>query len=284
MNGEAAVPGILERIVERASAEGRRSRDAFARRLGREIAALDELISDQVNAIIHHPRFQALEASWRGLRSLVEQTDADENVRIRVISLSHEALARDLDRAVEFDQSNLFRKVYSEHFGIAGGEPFSVLIGDYQFRHQPSPEHPVNDVAVLRGISAVAAAAFAPFVGAAHPGLFGLDSFAGLQRQFALPETFQPVEYAPWRAFRETEEARFMALVLPRVLARLPWADDARRSDGFRFTEDVSAPDGSGYLWGNAVYAFASILMRAFGDTGWLADIRGVRLDEDAAG
>jgi type VI secretion system ImpC/EvpB family protein len=316
MIADAAGPGLLEQIIEAATrrdagAEGRlaeflaepsparalrlwagpelaadppRSPGALARRLSRDVAWLDEFITDQVNEILHHPRVQQLEASWRGLRYLVDQVDPGENVRVRVLSLSFEALARDLDRAVEFDQSSLFRKVYSEHFGIAGGEPFSVLIGDYQVRHQASADHPWNDVAVLRAVSGVAAAAFAPFIAGTHPALLGLDSFSGLQRQFALPETFQAAEYAAWRSFRETEDARFVALTLPLVLARLPWTDDPQRIDGFRFREHVSGPGARRYLWGNAVYAFAAVLARAFAETGWLADIRGVRPDEDAAG
>jgi type VI secretion system ImpC/EvpB family protein len=253
-------------------------KQTLLRRLDRDIARLDELLSAQVNAILHHPRFQKLEASWRGLRYLTEQAAERENVRIRVLDASWKTLSRDLDRAIEFDQSQLFNKVYSEEFGTPGGEPFGVLIGDYEVRHRPGPEHPVDDVAVLlRGIAQVAAAAFAPFIAAAHPALFGLNSFRDLSLPTDVSAVFQQREYLPWNTFRGSEDARFVGLTLPRVLMRKPYEDDGSRIDGFRFHERVEGPDNSRYLWGNAAYAFAGVLIRAFAEQGWLANIRGVR-------
>jgi type VI secretion system ImpC/EvpB family protein len=256
----------------------------LARLLNQDIARLDGLLSRQVNAILHHPQFQKLEASWRGLRYLVNQLEESENIRIRILNVSWKELVRDVTTAIEFDQSQLFRKVYSEEFGSPGGIPFGVLLGDYEVRHRPGPDHPSNDVEALEAVSHVAAAAFAPFVTSAEPVMFGLDHFTELELPLNLPRTFEQMEYLKWRAFREQEDARFVALALPRVLMRLPYPDDGSRADGFRFREDVSSKDRSDYLWGNAVYAFGAVLVRSFTESGWLANIRGVPPGEIGGG
>jgi type VI secretion system protein ImpD len=254
-------------------------------RLNRDIARLDALLSEQVNAILHHPDFQKLEASWRSVRFLVDQTPDGANVKIKVLNVSWRELTRDLTvRAIEFDQSELFRKVYSDAFGMPGAEPFSVLIGDYEVRHRSSTDYPYNDVETLNAIAGVAAAAFAPFIAAAHPSLMELGSFAELEKPLNLTQTFERLDYLKWKAFRKKEDARFVGLTMPRVLARLPYVDDNARVDGFRFREDVTAPDRSHYLWGNAAYAFGAVLIRAFADSGWLADIRGARRGELSGG
>jgi type VI secretion system ImpC/EvpB family protein len=252
--------------------------------LCREIARIDVLLARQVNAILHHPSFQTLEASWRGLRYLVGQVPEGESIKVRVLHVTWKELTRDLERALEFDQSQLFRKVYGEEFGTPGGEPFSVLLGDYAIRHRPTPDHPVDDLAALQAIAAVAAAAFAPFIAGSHPSLLDLEGFTELEQPLNLPRTFEQPEYLKWRAFRQTEDARFIGLTLPRVLMRLPYQDDAGRRDGFRFCEAVSRPDRRQYLWGNAVYAFGAVLMQAFVQSGWLADIRGVPTDARGGG
>jgi type VI secretion system ImpC/EvpB family protein len=261
----------------------RLARDQVARLLGRDIARLDALLSEQVNAILHHPDFQRLEASWRGLRFLTEQAP-EENVKIRVLNVSWKELSRDLDRALEFDHSQLFQKVYCEEFGTPGGEPFSALLGDYEIRLKPSAEQPTDDLAALTKIATVAAAAFAPFVAAAHPALLDLESFTDLEKPLNLPRTFEQLDYVKWRALRDVQDARFVGLVLPRVLQRLPYGDDLFRVDGYRFREDAETPDRRHYLWGNAVYAFGAIVMRAFAESGWLADIRGVPRDGRGGG
>ena len=258
-------------------------------RLNRDIARLDALLTDQVNAILHHPKLQKLEASWRSLRFLVEQVpeNSKEMVKIKVLNVSWKELTHDLERAVEFDQSELFRKVYNDEFGNPGGKPFGVLLGDYEIRHRMGNDYPFNDVETLRGIADVAAAAFAPFIAAAHPSFFLLesDSFSELEKPFNLPRIFEDLEYLKWREFRkEKSEARFIGLTMPRVLARLPYVDDSSRVDGFRFREEVGAPDRRGYLWGNAVYAFGAVLIRTFANSGWLADIRGSRRGEIGGG
>ena len=248
-------------------------------RLAADIARLDALLTGQVNAILHHPRFQRMEASWRGLRYLVEQADNAQGVKIRVLSLSWRDLARDLERAIEFDQSQLFRKVYSEEFDMPGGEPYGLLLGDFEIWPRSCAEHPYDDIALLRSISQVAAAAFAPFVAGVHPAMFGLDDFADLEQPLNVARTFDQAEYLKWRAFRETEDSRFIGLVLPRILMRLPYEDGGGRVDGFRFREETTGPDHRHYLWGSAAYAFGAVAIRSFAQSGWLAGIGGVRRD-----
>jgi type VI secretion system ImpC/EvpB family protein len=244
--------------------------------LNRDVARIDALLNAQLNAILHHPAFQQLEASWRGLCYLVEQAADADGVVVRVLSASWKELARDAERAIEFDQSQLFRKIYSEEFGMPGGQPFSVLVGDYQVRPWATAEHSQDDVALLTAISHVAAAAFAPFVAGVHPAMFGLDDFGELERPRDLRKIFDQLEYLKWRSLRESEDARFLGLTLPRMLMRLPYRDQTMRPAGFIFHEETAGPDRGKYLWGNAAYAFAAVLIRCFAESGWLADIRGV--------
>jgi type VI secretion system ImpC/EvpB family protein len=251
-------------------------KDQLVLRLNRDVGHLDDLLNGQVNAILHHPAFQQLEASWRGLWYLADQTDHATNVKIRVLNVSWKELSRDLERAIEFDQSQMFRKVYNDEFGMPGGEPFGLLLGDYSVRHRPGPGHPTDDLATLTAASHVAAAAFAPFVAGADPGMLGLEEFSDLESVLNLPRTMDQLEYVKWKAFRDSEDSRFVGLALPRVLARLPYTDESSRVDGFCFREDVRGPDRSKYCWGTPVYAFAAVVVRAFVEAGWLADIRGV--------
>lgn len=246
--------------------------------LSEDLAEIDRLLNDQVNEIIHHEQFQHLEAAWRGLALLVEQLPPHANVQVKVLNASWKDLSRDFTRAVEFDQSQLFQKVYEEGIGMAGSNPFSVLIGDYRVGRS------MSDIETLQAVSGVAAAAFAPFIASADSSLFDLDHFGDLERQIDLDRTFSQPDFLAWRRFRETEDARFVGLTLPSALMRLPYTDDVSRVDGFRFREDVSDPNGDGYLWGNPAYAYGGVLIRAFSTTGWLADVRGVRRDEPGGG
>jgi type VI secretion system ImpC/EvpB family protein len=250
--------------------DGPVKKDHLKQALGRDIAQIDNLLNRQVNGILHHADFQKLEASWRGLDYLVKQTEGTENIQIRVLSLTRSELNRDLTRASEFDQSQLFRKVYSEEFDTPGGTPYGVLIGDLEFKNHP------DDLEVLGKISGVAAAAFAPFIAAASPNLFGVDTYADLDRPFNLSGVFDQTDYLKWRAFRDSEDSRFVGLTLPHMLMREPYKESNTRVDGFQFEEEVDGPDVSKYLWGNAAYAFGGVLIRAFADSSWLADIRGV--------
>lgn len=255
-----------------------------ARLMNRDIARLDAMLSRQVNAILHHPRFQKLEASWRGLKYLVEQIENGSHTQVRILDVSWNTLVRDLDRSIEFDQSQLFKRIYSEEFGTAGGEPYSVLLGDYDIRLRPRRGNPMDDLDAVRSISQVAAAAFTPFIASAHPSLFGLDSFTELQRPLDLTEIYEQPEFTKWRSLRQTEDSRFVGLTLPKILMRLPYEDRGLRADGFRFIEDVSSRGIDSYLWGNAAYAFGAVLIRAYSQSGWLADIRGVRQGADEGG
>ncbi|MGL4552065.1 MAG: type VI secretion system contractile sheath large subunit [Gemmataceae bacterium] len=251
-------------------------------RLGRDLARIDGLLDRQVNALLHHPDVQKLEASWRGLRYLVDQVPADQPIKVRVLSVTLTELQKDEQRASEFDQTELFRKVYTQEFDQPGGEPFGALVGDYEFKNQ------LNDLLILRNLARVAAAAFCPFIAAAHPHMLDLRSFAELQRPAAVEHLGKQMDgelpYLKWRQFREHEDSRFVALALPRVLMREPYRADTNRVDGFRFREQTGKPDGSEYLWGNAAYAYGGVLIRAFDRSGWLADIRGFRRGEVAGG
>jgi type VI secretion system ImpC/EvpB family protein len=264
----------------------RPSRGEIARRLNRAIARVDELLNRQLNTILHHPRFQKLEASWRGLEYVLRQVPEEEakTIQVKVLNLSWKELVRDLENATEFDQSQFFRKVYEDEFGMPGGQPYGMLIGDYQVRLRPGDGHPTDDVEALGRIAEVAAAAFAPFVAAAHPSLFQLRSFTDLERPFRLEETFAGLEYLKWRALREREDSRFLGLTLPGVLMRRPYSDSSGRVDGFRFREEVEDPDRGCYLWGNAAYALGAVVIRAFASCQWLAGIRGVERGVEGGG
>lgn len=247
------------------------------RLLARDVAMIDAALSRQVNSIIHHPRFQKLEASWRGLQHIVHEIEDKTTTKIRILDVSWRTLVRDLDKSIEFDQSQLFKKVYSEEFDTSGGEPFSVLIGDYDIRPRPRKGIPMDDLDSLRAISQVAAAAFAPFITSANATLLGLDNFTELQRPLNLEAIFEQPEFLKWRSLRDSVDSRFVGLALPKILMRQPYSDDIQRNDGFRFSEDVSSSQLDSYLWGNAAYAYASVLLRSFALSGWLADVRGVR-------
>jgi type VI secretion system protein ImpC len=234
------------------------------------IADIDMLLSRQLNELMHAPDFQKLEASWRGLHYLVQQTETSTTLKLRVLNVSKQDLLRDLERASEFDQSALFKKVYEEEYGAFGGAPFGALIGDYEFRRHP------QDMALLEKISQVAAAAHAPFIAAADPQLFNLDGFTDLGVPRDLAKIFDTVEYAKWKSFRESEDSRYVALTLPHILMRLPYGPDTVPVEAFNFTEDVDGTDHSKYLWGNAAYALGVRITDAFAKYGWCVAIRGV--------
>jgi type VI secretion system protein ImpC len=245
------------------------SRDAEAM-INARIAQIDHLISLQLNEILHHPSFQQLEATWRGLKYLLDHTETSPMLKIRVLNCSKRELLRDLQRAPEFDQSAIFKKVYEEEFGVFGGEPFGALIGDYYFGKHP------EDIELLEKMSQVAAAAHAPFIAAAAPDLLGLDSFTNLGAPRDLAKIFESTEYAKWKSFRNSEDSRYVALCLPRVLMRLPYGRDTQPVEAFSYEEGVDGSDHSKYLWGNAAYALGARLTEAFATYGWCAAIRGV--------
>jgi type VI secretion system protein ImpC len=235
------------------------------------IAEIDKKISAQLNEIMHTEEFQKLEASWRGLFYLVDKTETSTSLKIRVLNASKKDLLKDLEKASEFDQSGLFKKIYEAEYGIFGGEPYGTLIGDYEFSNHP------EDMALLERVGQVAAAAHAPFISAADPALFSLDSFTEIDAKRDLAKIFDSVEYAKWKSFRESEDSRYVGLCLPHTLMRLPYGDKTRRTEGFRYEEDVDGRDHKKYLWGNAAYAMAARITDSFAKCGWLASIRGVQ-------
>jgi type VI secretion system ImpC/EvpB family protein len=250
--------------------------------LDRDIAALDALIGRQLDAILHHPRLRRFEGSWRGLAWLVAGLEPRGRVKVRILNLSWPELCRDLERAVEFDQSQLFHKVYEEEFGSPGGEPYGLLIVDHEVRHRPAPGAPTDDVAAIAQLAGVAAAAFAPTVLAAAPALLQVEEFADLALTVDLANPFRSPEYARWRSLSTREDMRFVGITLPRLLARPPWSDDPARADGFRYAE--YAPDPSSRVWMIAGYAFAAVVARAFADHAWPADVRGCETDVVGSG
>ncbi len=251
-------------------------------RLALDVAALDEAIETQLNAILHHDELQRLEASWLGLQWLVQGVPEDVNVKVRLLDASWRDLAKDADRAIEFDQSELFKKVYSAEFGMPGGEPYGVLLGDYYVSHRIRPDQRTDDIDVLRSLSQVAAAAFSPLIVAAHESLLGIDSFRELDTPSTLEQTFRGKEYLRWASLRKEPDTRYLSLVLPRVLMRGPYQHEPDRHDGFPFLERCHRHED--YVWGNACYAMGSVIIRAFADWGWVADIRGARRGSESGG
>jgi type VI secretion system protein ImpC len=240
------------------------------------IKAIDSALSDQLNEIVHEPRFLKLEGSWRGLHYLVMNSETSTGLKIRMVNASKRELHRDLTRAVEFDQSLLFRKIYESEFGSPGGEPYGALIGDYEWTNHP------EDIEALRLISNVSAAAFAPFVSGAHASLMGFEQWNDLSRPRDLAKIFDTVEYQKWRGFRDSEDSRFVALTMPRVLARLPYGERTRPIDEFVYEEAPIDADGSplamkhdDYCWMSAAYVMGTRLTEAFAKYGFCVSIRG---------
>ncbi|MAA73881.1 MAG: type VI secretion system contractile sheath large subunit [Salinisphaeraceae bacterium] len=245
--------------------------DNLGATLDARVAEMDELISAQLNEILHAPGFQQLESAWRGLHYLCAQTSTSSLLKIKLLSVTRDELNRDFRSAVDFDQSALFKKIYEEEFGTFGGAPFAALIGDFEITRQPA------DMQFLEQMSHVAAAAHAPFIAAASPELFGFDTFTDLGRPRDLSKVFDTVEYAKWNSLRQSEDARYIGLTLPRFLGRLPYdPKDGTAVEGFNFVEDVDGSDHGRYLWCNSAYAFGARLTAAFESFGWCAAIRGV--------
>lgn len=234
------------------------------------IAEIDRLLSAQMNEIMHHEDFQKLEGSWRGLHHLLKNSITGTQLKIRVMSVTKNDLLKDFERALEFDQSNMFKKIYEEEYGTFGGAPFGALIGDFEFGNHP------QDMALLEQISQVAAAAHAPFLSAASSGMFGWDSYSEMSEVRDVSKIFDRTEYAKWRSFRESEDSRYVGLTLPHVLMREPYGAATKPTETFRFEEDVDGKDHKKYLWGNAAYALGTRLTEAFSMYGWCVAIRGV--------
>ncbi|KIP98203.1 EvpB family type VI secretion protein, partial [Agrobacterium tumefaciens] len=241
--------------------------------LNQAIAEIDKAISSQLSAIMQSPEFTKLEGTWRGLNYLVKNSETSVNLKIRVLNASKRELGRDLEKAVEFDQSRLFKSIYEDEFGTPGGEPMGAIIGDYEF------DNSFDDIQLLQGASSIAAAAFAPFISAASPHMFGFDDYRDLARPRDLEKIFDTVEYAKWRSFRESDDSRFVTLALPRVLARMPYGPKTNPVDEFAYDETNGSPNGDlphdQYCWMNASYVMGTKLTDAFAKYGWCTAIRG---------
>ena len=234
------------------------------------IAQIDHLLSLQLNEILHHPQFQKLEGSWRGVKYLMDNSETGVGLKIRVMNVTKKELLRDIEKAPEFDQSALFKKVYEEEYGVFGGAPFGALIGDYEFGKNP------EDMALLEGVSHIAAQAHAPFVSAASPDLLNMESYQQLDAPRDLAKIFDSTEYAKWKSFRQSEDSRYVALALPRTLGRLPYGTDTKPIDEFVYEEHVDGTDHSKYLWMNAAYALGTKMTQSFSLYGMCVAMRGV--------
>jgi type VI secretion system protein ImpC len=240
------------------------------------INAIDEAISKQLSAVMHNPAFQKLEGTWRGLNYLVMNSETSVQLKLKVMNVSKRDLFKDLDRAAEFDQSQSFKKLYENEFGMPGGEPYGALIGDYEFTNHP------EDIDLLSKISQVAAAAFCPFISAGAPALFGFETFTDLSKPRDLAKIFDTVEYTKWKSYRDSEDSRFVTLTMPRVLSRLPYGANTKPVDEFDFEEVSLDKRGKAktvphdqYCWMNAAYVMGTRLTDAFAKYGFCTAIRG---------
>ena len=268
----SAVQGAVNVLVEQALQNANLISTDAIKTIEGMIAELDKKLTAQVNEIIHHQDFEDLESAWRGLDYLVSHTETSEQLKIRVLNISKQELGKTLKKfkGSSWDQSPIFKMVYESEYGTAGGEPYGALIGNYYF-NQSAP-----DLEVLKGIAQSASAAHAPFIAAADPSMLNLDSWQDLSNPRDLTKIFTTPEYAAWRSFRETDESRYVALTLPRVLSRMPYGPETNPVEGFAFVEDTSDGDSSKSVWMNAAYAMGVNINRSFADYGWCAHIRGV--------
>lgn len=241
------------------------------------INRIDKLISDQLACIMHTPSFQKLEGSWRGLHHLVSNSETSASLKIRMLSMTKKELYKDLSKAVEFDQSQTFKKVYESEFGTPGGEPYGAIIGDYEFTNHP------EDVETLTYMSNVSAAGFCPFLSSASPALFGFDEWTELSKPRDLEKIFESLEYTKWRSFRESDDSRFVTLTMPRVLARLPYGESTSPIEEFGYEEFeldnnknvAKTTEHNKYCWMNAAYVMGAKLTNAFAQYGFCTAIRG---------
>lgn len=241
------------------------------------VDAIDGMVSKQLAKIMHHPEFQKLEGSWRGLNYLVKNSETGPSLKLKVLNCRKRELLQDLTKAADFDQSKIWRKLYEDEFGMPGGQPYGALIGDYAFTNHP------DDMEILGGMSKVAAAAFCPFVSSADPALFNFKKWTDIYKPMDLATDFDSIEYTKWKSFRKTPDSRFVALTMPRTLARLPYGENTKPIDEFGFEE---VPLGKGkksisvshdeYCWMNSAYVYGTKLTDAFAKHGMCVAVRGV--------
>ena len=267
-----AIQSAVRTLAEQALAETALVSEDAVKTIESIIAELDRKLSEQINQIMHQEDFKALEGTWRGLHHLVSNTETDETLKIRVMNISKKEVQRTLRKfkGTLWDQSPLFKALYEAEYGTPGGEPYGCVIGDYLFDHSPP------DVEMVSGMAQIAAAAHAPFIAAASPTLMNMDSWQELGNPRDLTKIFQTAEYAAWRSLRESDDARYLGLTMPRFLSRLPYGSRTNPVEEFDFEEDVEGADHSKYVWSNSAYAMGANITRAFKLFGWCSRIRGV--------
>ena len=266
-----AIETAVHTLAEQALAQTELISDDAVRSIEAIIAAIDRKLSEQINLIIHHPDFQRLESTWRGIHYLVSNTETDEMLKIKLFNISKKDLHKTLKKykGTNWDQSPVFKKIYEEEYGQFGGEPYGALIGDYYFDHSP------QDVELLREMSKIAAAAHSPFIAGAAPSLFNMESWQELSKPRDLAKIFQTPEYAAWRSLRESEDTRYIGLTMPRFLGRLPYGAKTEPVEAFDFEEEV-AGDHNKFVWVNSAFAMGANITRAFKLYGWCSRIRGI--------
>ncbi|MEM1431410.1 MAG: type VI secretion system contractile sheath large subunit, partial [Pseudomonadota bacterium] len=269
---KSAVEQAVKTLAEQALANTGLISDDALRSIESIIAQIDKKLTEQVNLILHHKDFQQLESAWRGLHYLVNNTETDEMLKIRVLNISKKDLHKTLRKfkGTAWDQSPIFKKIYEEEFGQFGGEPYGTLVADYHFDHSPP------DVELLGEMSKVAAAAHAPLITGANPTLFQMDSWSELANPRDLTKIFQTPEYAAWRSLRESEDSKYVGLAMPRFLGRLPYGSKTDPIEEFAFEEDTEGADSNKYSWVNAAYGMAVNINRSFKEYGWCSRIRGI--------
>ncbi len=268
---EAIEEGVLA-LASQALAETAIISDDAVKTIESMIAELDRKLSEQINHILHHSDFQALEGTWRGMHHLVNNTETDEMLKIRVLNISKKELGKTIKKykGTAWDQSPLFKKMYEEEFGTPGGEPYGCLVGDYHFDHSPP------DVEILSGMAQIASACHAPFIAGSDPRVMNMDSWQELSNPRDLTKIFSSAEYAPWRSLRESEDSKYIGLAMPRFLSRLPYGAKTSPVEEFDFEEDTEGAEHSKYTWSNSAYAMAVNINKAFKLYGWCSRIRGV--------
>lgn len=268
---KSAVKQAVQTLAQQALSASTLISDDAIKTIEAIIAEIDRKLTEQVNLILHHQDFKSLEGSWRGLHYLVNNTETAENLKIRVMNISKKDMAKTLKKfkGTAWDQSPLFKKLYEEEFGMPGGQPYGCLMGDYYF------DHTAPDVEMLAGIAQISAAAHAPFLAAAAPTLLNMETWQELANPRDLAKIFGTPEYAAWKSLRQSEDARYLGLTMPRVLARMPYGAKTSPVDEFAFEEDTAGADHTKYVWTNAAYSMAVNVTRAFKLYGWCARIRG---------
>lgn len=270
---KTAVEMAVKTLAEQALASSITMADDAYKNIAAFIAEIDNKLSEQINLILHHPEFQALESAWRGLHYLVNNTETDEKLKLRFMDLSKDELRRNMRRykGVAWDQSPLFKQIYEEEYGQLGGEPYGCLVADYFF------DHSAPDVDLLSSIGKVAASAHMPFITGAAPSVLQMESWQELANPRDLTKIFtQNLEYAAWNSLRQSEDSRYIGLAMPRFLSRLPYGIRTNPVDDFNFEETTDGADHSKYVWSNAAYAMAVNINRSFKHYGWCTMIRGV--------